>query len=53
MHSYLSLALAIMVTANLWLPSLRTRLIEPLRQMGGQEGMPDYDLRRWREAADS
>ena len=34
MHSYLPLALAMMVTANLWLPSLRSRSIEPLRQTG-------------------
>jgi len=34
MHSYLPLALAMMVTANLWLPSLRSQSIEPLRQTG-------------------
>ena len=37
MHSYLRLGLAMMVTANLYLPSLRTWLIEPLRQMGGNK----------------
>jgi hypothetical protein len=54
MHSYLPLALAMMVTTNLWLPSLRSRSIEPLRQMGrNKKERPITILRGWRETDDS
>jgi hypothetical protein len=36
-YSYLRLALAMMVSANFWLPSSRSRSLEPLRQTGGNK----------------